>query len=102
MEVTKFAGDPKEYWRFSTRFKDQVLSQPIGESKKLSRLMQYLDGKAKEAVEDCEGMGDGALQEALNVIETRFGQPYMIVDASIGSLVKGRTSIVEMEKVYRN
>ena len=34
-------------------------------------------------------MGDGALQEALNVIETRFGQPYMIVDASIGSLVKG-------------
>jgi hypothetical protein len=34
-------------------------------------------------------MGDGALQESLNVIETRFGQPYMIVDASIGSLVKG-------------
>ena len=89
MEVTKFAGDPKEYWRFATRFKDQVLSQPIGESKKLSRLMQYLDGKAKEAVEDYEGMGDGALQEALNVIETRFGQPYMIVEASFGSLVKG-------------
>ena len=62
---------------------------PIVESKKLSRLMRYLDGKAKEAVEDYEGMGDGALQEALNVIETRFGQPYMIVDASIGSLVKG-------------
>jgi hypothetical protein len=48
MEVTKFAVDPKEYWRFATRFKDQVLSQPIGESKKLSRLMQYLDGKAKQ------------------------------------------------------
>ncbi|XP_028408803.1 uncharacterized protein LOC114531379 [Dendronephthya gigantea] len=89
MEVVKFAGDLKEYWRFATRFKDQVLSQPISESKKLSRLMQYLDGKAKEAVEDYEGMGDGALQEALKVIETHFGQPYMIVDASIGSLVKG-------------
>ncbi len=89
MEVTKFGGDPKEYWRFVTRFKDQVLSQPIGESKKLSRLMQYLDGKAKEAVEDYEGMGDGALQEALDVIETRFGQPFMIVEASIGSVVRG-------------
>ena len=89
MEVTKFAGDPREYWRLITRFKDQVLSQPVSESKKLSRLMQYLDGKAKEAVEEYEGMGDGALQEALSVIETRFGQPYMIVEASIGSLVKG-------------
>ena len=51
--------------------------------------MQYLDGKAKEAVEEYEGMGDGALQEALSVIKTQFGQPYMIVEASIGSLVKG-------------
>ncbi len=89
MEVTKFGGDSKEYWRFITRFKDQVLSQPISESKKLSRLMQYLDGKAKEAVEDYEGMGDGALQEALDVIETRFGQPFMIVEVSIGSVVRG-------------
>ena len=89
MEVTKFDGDPKEYLRFITRFNDQVLSQPINESKKLSRLMQYLDGRAKEAVENYEGMGDGALEEALSVIKTRFGQPYMIVEASIGSLVKG-------------
>ena len=51
--------------------------------------MQYLDGKAKEAVERYEGMGPGALAEALNVLKTRFGQPHMIVDAFIVSIVKG-------------
>ena len=45
--------------------------------------------KAKEAVERFEGMGSGALAEALNVLKTRFGQSYMIVDAYIGSIVKG-------------
>ena len=89
IEIIKFSGDPKDYFRFATRFRDQVLSQPIQESKMLSRLMQYLDGKAKEAVERFEGMGSGALAEALNVLKTRFGQSYMIVDAYIGSIVKG-------------
>ena len=51
--------------------------------------MQYLDGKAKEAIERYEGMGPGALAEALNVLKTRFGQPYMIVDAFIVSIMKG-------------
>ena len=42
-----------------------------------------------EAVKRYEGMGPGALAEALNVLKTRFGQPYMIVDAFIVSIVKG-------------
>jgi hypothetical protein len=66
-----------------------VLSQPIQESKKLSSLVQYLDGKVKEAVERYEGMGSGALLEALSVLKIRFGQPYMIVDSFIVSIVKG-------------
>ena len=47
IELIKFTGDPKDYFRFATRFQDQVLSQPIQESKMLSHLMQYLDGKAR-------------------------------------------------------
>ena len=86
IELIKFTEDPKDYIRFATRFRDQVLSQPMQESKMLSRLMQYLDGKAKEAVERYEGMGPGALAEGLNVLKTRFGQPYMIVDALIYSV----------------
>ena len=59
------------------------------ESKKLTRLIQYLDGRAKEAVKRYEGMGSGALTEALNVLKSRFGQSYMIVDAYIDSIVRG-------------
>jgi hypothetical protein len=52
--------------------------------------MQYVDGDAKEAIEDFEGMGEGALNDALDVLKLRFGQPYMIVDACIGEIVDGR------------
>jgi hypothetical protein len=89
IEITEFTGDPKDYLRFVTQFRDQVLSQLIQESKKLSSLVQYLDGKVKEAVERYEGMGSGALLEALSVLKIRFGQPYMIVDSFIVSIVKG-------------
>jgi hypothetical protein len=67
IEITKFTGDLKDYLRFG-KIRDQVLSRPIQESKKLSRLKQYLDSKAKEAVERYEGMGSGALLEALRVL----------------------------------
>ena len=89
IEITKFSGDPKEYTRFITRFCDQVLSQPIHESRKLSRLIQYVEGAAKQAIEDYEGMGEGALDDALNVLKLRFGQPYLIVNACIGDIVDG-------------
>ena len=90
MSVTKFTGDLREYTRFVSRFTDQILSLPIHESRKLSCLMQYVDGDAKEAIEDFEGMGEGALNDALDVLKLRFGQPYMIVDACIGEIVDGR------------
>lgn len=89
IEITKFSGDPKEYTRFITRFSDQVLSQTIHESRKLSRLIQYVEGAAKQAIEDYEGMGEGALDDALNVLKLRFGQPYLIVNACIGDIVDG-------------
>ena len=59
MSVTKFTGDPREYTRFVSRFTDQILSLPIHESRKLSCLIQYVDGDAKEAIGDFEGMGVG-------------------------------------------
>lgn len=34
-------------------------------------------------------MGPGALAEALNILKSRFGQSYMIVDAYLDSIVRG-------------
>ena len=102
IEITKFTGEPKDYLRFVTRFSDQVLSQPIQESKKLSHLIQYLDCKAKEAVERYEGMGSGALLDALSVLKYWFGQPYMIIDAFIVSIVKGPSIANGDGKAFRS
>ena len=52
-------------------------------------MIQYVEGAAKEAIEDYEGMGKGALDDALNVLKLRFGQPYLIVNACIGEVVEG-------------
>ena len=93
IEIVKFSGNPKEYTRFITRFSDQVLLQPIHESRKLSRLIQYVEGAAKQAIEDYEGMGEGALANTPNVLKLRFGRLYLIVNACIGEIV-GRDSIV--------
>ena len=41
----------------------------MSKSKKLTRLIQYRDGRAKEAVKRYEGMGPGALTEVLNILE---------------------------------
>ena len=98
LEVIKFAGDPKEYIRFVCRLRDQVLSHPISESKKLTRLMEYIDGRASEAVIRYEGMGPGALLDALNVVKARFRQPYKIIDAYINSIVRGPVLVSDKNK----
>lgn len=41
-------------------------------------MIQYVGGAAKQAIEDYEGMGEGALNDALNVLKLIFGQPYLI------------------------
>ena len=61
---------------------------------KMTRLLQFVDGRAKKAIQGLEGLGGSgvnALKESLRILETRFGQPHMITDACINSVITGPT-----------
>ena len=85
-EVKKFAGDPKDYPSFRYRFWEQVESKPLDETQKMNRLLQFLEGKARAAVDGYEGLGVGKLEKALSTLESKFGQKYMISNACISAL----------------
>ena len=86
-EVEKFSGSSDEYPAFRHRFYDQVMTKPLTESQKMSRLLQFVEGRAKDAIIGFEGLGPGKLQKALSMLEEKFGQKYMITNACINKLI---------------
>ena len=93
-EIKKFEGDSAEYPRFRTRFYQLVESKSMSDEWKMTRLLQFVDGRAKKAIQGLEGLGGSgvnALKESLRILETRFGQPHMITDACINSVITGPT-----------
>ena len=88
MEVVKFSADPSQFFQFKARFHNMVDSQSLSESQKMSRLLQFLDGKARKAVAGFEGV-PGGLPKAMGILEQRFGQPHMVAKACVDTLVEG-------------
>lgn len=86
---TPFDGDPARYLRFRSNFRDQVESKlTLSDSEKMNYLMSYTTGRAREPIETYEGLPNG-YQLALNVLQQRFGQNAMIVQALKSSVVAG-------------
>jgi hypothetical protein len=54
-----------------------VLTQDLTESQQMSRLLQFLDGKARIAVAGFEGI-PGGLYKAMRLLENRYGQLWII------------------------
>ena len=86
---TPFDGDPKKYLRFRASFRDQIESRiSLSESEKMSYLMSYTTGKAKQLIENYQGLPHGC-RLALQILEQRFGQVSMIVQALKDSVISG-------------
>ena len=65
-----------------------VLSQNLTEAQKKSRLFQFLDGKARQAVSGFEGVPSG-LTKAMSILEEQFGQPHIVAKACVDVLIQG-------------
>ena len=88
LDVVKFSGNPCEYFRFRGRFDEMVGTQNISETQKMSRLLQFLDGQARSAVAEFEGV-PGGLSRALKMLQQRFGQPHIVAKGCVDALVDG-------------
>ncbi|KAL6479762.1 hypothetical protein MHYP_G00107950 [Metynnis hypsauchen] len=82
-DLIKFNGDPLQYWKFMRLFTTMVDKESVAAEEKLTRLHQYTEGKAQDAISHClyNPNPSAGFKEALERLRTRFGNPHTISQA---------------------
>ncbi|XP_013855698.1 uncharacterized protein LOC106511492, partial [Austrofundulus limnaeus] len=82
-DMIKFNGDPLQYWKFMRLFTTMVDKESVAAEEKLTRLHQYTEGKARDAISHCLYNPDpsAGFKAALERLKTRFGNPHAISQA---------------------
>ena len=93
VEIETFSGDPMKYHGFIAMFEDSVEKYCKDGGARLTRLLQYTDGAAKQAIYGCAVVGgsDGYTQ-ARKILETRFGNRLVVSEAMTSKLRKGKAA----------
>ncbi|PIK45352.1 hypothetical protein BSL78_17773 [Apostichopus japonicus] len=74
VELQIFHGDPLHYHQFIRAFEANIDKICEDNDSKLSRLMQYTSGSAKEAIRSCQLVGGSSgYAKARSILENRFG-----------------------------
>jgi hypothetical protein len=91
VELETFDGDPAKYHSFITVF-DEVVDQATKDDRvKLTRLMQYTSGRAKEAIRFCTLVEHGkGYSQARDILHRRFGNDHLVATRLIQTLKQGR------------
>jgi hypothetical protein len=84
-EIRKFGGNPLEYHRFLRQFQSRIVSNCDSFDEKLNFLEQYTIGEAAKVVSGYSQMKNSkeAYQWALKVLEERYGDSDVVVNAYI-------------------
>ena len=82
LELTKYSGDPLEYYYFIRSCEENVEKAILDGGSRLTRLIQYCEGRAKAVIHSCPQTNDG-YKRARETLERRFGDPYVISQAWI-------------------
>ena len=91
VELEPFDGDPLQYRSFLALFDEHVHRVSVDEPMKLSRLLQYTTGKAKEAIRYCALMEPAeGYEKAREILARRFGDHHIISDLIIKQLKSGK------------
>ena len=91
MELVPFVGRPDAYLPFVCTFNETVGKSRISTQAKLTHLLRYTVGKARLAIEHCSMISDdGGYDEALDILNNRFGDKYMIATSLIDNWCTGR------------
>ena len=89
-ELMSFDGDPKGYPRFIKGFEVNVERRVKDYDERLTFLIQYCRGTAKEAIENCIMLPpEQGYREAKDILRKNFGQKHIVVRAFIDKVIKG-------------
>ena len=91
LTIETFSGDPMYYKEFKAMFDEMVDSKPIECQYKLSRLLQFTTGQAKSAIRHCALIGGTkGYQQARTILESRFGNAFVISNRIVDNLKNGK------------
>ena len=98
-ELLVFKGDSSEYPSFISNFKMHIGSQAIASRHKLSYLLQFCEGSAKEAIKECVVLPEEeGYEEALKILHQEFGKPHKIVKSYLKALTEGASLSISDSK----
>ena len=90
IEVASFDGSPRDYFRFVKEFQSCVADKLVDEGQKLSYLLYYCRGQAKEAIQHCVLLPkESGYREALEILRRQFGRPHDVVRAVTHEVLHG-------------
>jgi hypothetical protein len=90
IDIDVFHGDPMQYHYFVAAFDEVVGKINIDGKTKLARLLQYTAGKAKEAIKHCILIGEGGYDQARQILQTRFGNDFIVTERMISKVRSGK------------
>ena len=89
-ELLRFNGSILEYCKFVNNFETNIENRVSDDRLKLSYLIQFCDGKAKRAIENCTLLEPSeGYKSARNILFSRYGRPYNIARSYIDLLLHG-------------
>ena len=91
VELDKFDGNPLDYQSFIAIFDEIVDSKIDDDNVKLTRLLQYTSGSAKDAIKNCALVGGTeGYRQAREILKNRYGNPHLVSQRIIGDLKNGK------------
>ncbi|KAJ8024753.1 hypothetical protein HOLleu_34754 [Holothuria leucospilota] len=87
-EITRFDGNPGNFWTFVNGFEVNIASKNIDDRSKLMYLIQFCVGQAKESIEDCALMPPGeGYRTAWQILRNQFGQGHLVTKCLVDKVV---------------
>ena len=91
VELEVFRGDPMRYHQFMKSFDLNVHDIDTDDNFKLTRLMQYTAGSAREAINGCMLIGGPAgYSQARDILKERFGNSHLVLEHVLRNLRHGK------------
>ncbi|KAJ8049158.1 hypothetical protein HOLleu_01773 [Holothuria leucospilota] len=87
-ELVTFDGSPDKFWSFMNSFKTNIEGKCLDDRTKLTYLIQFCTGKAREIVENSILMQPGeGYAMAKMILADQFGQSYMVSKALLDKVL---------------
>ena len=101
-----FSGDPLDYWYFRASFREVVEAAVPDQHGRLTRLIQYTSGEAKDLVKHLvHASKNSCYDQAIKLLDKEFGNPHLISYSYIKELrqweVVKQHDAAAFKKLYR-